>query len=93
MLQTFFVESICVDPEVIAANIVVSGTLGAIMKQKVACESEAPLQVWVHLIFLNSIAFNAGSHESGPLRTTYMESCVAHGHSFLLFPPTFPLPP
>lgn len=25
-LQTFFVESICVDPEVIAANIVVSGT-------------------------------------------------------------------
>lgn len=25
LLQTFFVESICVDPEVIAANIVVSG--------------------------------------------------------------------
>ena len=27
LLQTFFVESICVDPEVIAANIVVSGVV------------------------------------------------------------------
>lgn len=28
--QTFFVESICVDPEVIAANIVVSGVSGLV---------------------------------------------------------------
>lgn len=35
LLQTFFVESICVDPEVIAANIVVSGAsdlVGAVMQ-------------------------------------------------------------
>lgn len=36
-LQTFFVESICVDPEVIAANIVVSGAsdlVGAVVQPR-----------------------------------------------------------